>query len=57
MADNRPTSQLEAEGYPGRLESLQPLSSLETATKKRRALKKKAEKISGFTKSSTTASG
>jgi hypothetical protein len=57
MADNRTISQLEAEGYPGRLESLQPLSSLETATKKRRALKKKAEKISGFTKSSTTASG
>ena len=36
---------------------LQPLKSLETATKKRRALKKKAEKNSGFTKSSTIASG
>jgi len=35
---------------------LQPLRSLETATKKRRALKK-AAKNSGFTKSSTTASG
>jgi hypothetical protein len=36
---------------------LQPLWSLETATKKRRALKKKAAENSGFTKSSTTASG
>ena len=36
---------------------LQPLKSLETATKKRRALKKKAAKNSGFTKPSTTASG
>jgi hypothetical protein len=36
---------------------LQPLRSLETATKKRRALKKKAAEISGFTRSSTTASG
>ena len=53
-------------GYLGRLESLlksafntqlQPLRSLETATKKRRALKKTAAKNSGFTKSSTTASG
>ena len=52
--------------YRGRLESLlksafntqlQPLRSLETATKKRRALKKKAAKNSEFTKSSTTASG
>jgi len=52
--------------YRGRLESLlksafntqlQPLKSLETATKKRRALKRKAAEISGFTKSSTTASG
>ena len=51
--------------YHGRLESLlksafntevQPLRSLETATKKRRALKK-AAKNSGFTTSSTTASG
>ena len=50
----------------GRLESLlksafntqlQRLRSLETATKRRRALKKKAAKNSGFTKSSTTASG
>ena len=36
---------------------LQPLRSLETATKKRRALKKKVAKNSRFTKSSTTASG
>jgi hypothetical protein len=36
---------------------LQPLKSLETATKRRRALKKKAAEISGFTRSSTTASG
>jgi hypothetical protein len=36
---------------------LQPLKSLETATKKRRALKRKAAAISGFTRSSTTASG
>jgi hypothetical protein len=52
--------------YQGRLESLlksnfntqlQPLKSLETATKKRRALKKKAAEISGITRSSTTASG
>jgi hypothetical protein len=52
--------------YQGRVESLlksafntqlQPLRSIETATKKRRALKKKVAKISGFTKSSTTASG
>ena len=35
---------------------LQPLKSLETATKKRRALKKKAAKHSEFTKSSSTAS-
>ena len=52
--------------YQGGLESLlksgfntqlQPLRSLETATKKRRALKKKAAKNSGFTKSGATASG
>ena len=52
--------------YQDRLESLlksafntelQPLRSLETATKRRRALKKKAAKNSGFTKPSTTASG
>jgi hypothetical protein len=36
---------------------LQPLRSLETATKKRRALKKKAAESSGFTRSGTTASG
>jgi hypothetical protein len=36
---------------------LQPLRSLKTATKKRRALKKKTAETSGFTKSSTTASG
>jgi len=52
--------------YQGRLKNLlkstfntqlQPLKSLETATKKRRALKRKAAEISGFTRSSTTASG
>ena len=52
--------------YQGRLKNLlkstfntqlQPLKSLETATKKRRALKKMAAINSGFTKSSTTASG
>ena len=52
--------------YQGRFESflkrafntqLQPLRSLETATKKRRALKKKIAKNSGFTQSSTTSSG
>ena len=52
--------------YQDRLESLmknalntnlQPLRALETATKKRRALKRKAAAISGFTRSSTTASG
>lgn len=52
--------------YQNRLKSLlksafntqvQPLRSLKTATKKRRALIKKAAKNSGFTKSSTTASG
>jgi len=36
---------------------LRPLMSLETATKKRRAQKKKAANNSGFTKSTTTASG
>jgi hypothetical protein len=36
---------------------LQPLRSLKTATKKRRALKKMVAKYSGLTKSSTTASG
>jgi hypothetical protein len=36
---------------------LQPLRSLRTATKKRRTLRKKAAKTSGFTNSSTTASG
>jgi hypothetical protein len=52
--------------YQDRLESLrknafkmqlQPLRSLETATKKRRALKKKAANNSGFTKSTRTTSG
>ena len=51
--------------YQGRLKSLlkdafntelQPLRSLETVTKKRRALKKRAAKNSGPTKSSTTVS-
>jgi hypothetical protein len=36
---------------------LQPLRSLKTATKKRRALKKMVAKTSGFTKSTSTASG
>ena len=52
--------------YRGRLETLlksafntqlQPLRSLRTATKKRRALKKMVAKNSAFTKSSITASG
>ena len=52
--------------YQGRLETLlksafntqlQPLRSLKTATKKRRALKRRVAENSGFTKSSTTASG
>ena len=63
MKDKDRTSERE---YQDRLErflknafntQLQPLRSLETATKKRRALKKKAAKNSGFTKSSATASG
>ena len=36
---------------------LRPLKSLETPTKKRRAQKKKAANNSGFTKSTTKASG
>jgi hypothetical protein len=36
---------------------LEPLRSLETATKKRRALKKRAAGNSGFTKSTSTISG
>jgi hypothetical protein len=52
--------------YQDRLESLlkndfnrqlRPLRSLETATKKRRAQKKKAANNSGFTKSTTATSG
>ena len=52
--------------YQDRLESLlksvlntnlQPLRSLETATKKRRAQKKKAANASRFTKSTKTISG
>ena len=60
MKDNDWISKRE---YQDRLESLlkaaqlQPLRSLETATKRRRALKKKAAKDSGLTKSSTTVSG
>ncbi|HEY7842679.1 MAG TPA: hypothetical protein VID30_03235 [Bradyrhizobium sp.] len=51
--------------YQGRLKSLlkdafnpelQPLRSLQTVTKKRRALKKTAARNSGFTKPGTTAS-
>ena len=37
--------------------NLQPLRSLETATKKRRTQKKKAASNSGFTRSTTTTSG
>ena len=37
--------------------NLQPLRSLETATKKRRAQKKKAATDSGFTKSTKRTSG
>ena len=37
--------------------NLQPLRSLETATKKRRARKKKAATDSGFTKSAKRTSG
>jgi hypothetical protein len=36
---------------------LQPLRSLETATKKRRTQKKEAASNSGFTRSTTTTSG
>jgi hypothetical protein len=63
MKDKDRTSERE---YQDRLESflksafntqLQPLRSLETATKKRRALKKKAAGNCGLTKSSTTVSG
>jgi hypothetical protein len=56
-------NQISQREYQDRLESLlkaaqlQPLRSLETATKKRRALKKKAAKDSGLMKSSTTVSG
>ncbi|HWZ39714.1 MAG TPA: hypothetical protein VNY08_15595 [Bradyrhizobium sp.] len=57
--------QLSEHEYQGRLKSLlkdafntelQPLRSLETVTKKRRALKKRDARKSGFTKSGTTAS-
>jgi hypothetical protein len=59
-------NQISQREYQDRLESLlkaafntqlQPLRSLETATKKRRALKKQAAKNYGIPKSSTTASG
>jgi hypothetical protein len=40
-----------------RATQLQPLRSLKTATKKWKALKKKAAKNSEFAKSNTTASG
>ena len=59
-------NQISEREYQDRLESLlkaafntqlQPLRSLETATKKRRALKKQAAKNYGIAKSSTTASG
>ena len=57
--------QMSEREYRGRLEGLlksafnaqlQPLRSLHTVTKKRRALKKKAVKSHGFTNSGTTAS-
>ena len=57
--------QINEQEYQGRLKSLlkdafntelQPLRSLETVTKKRRALKKRAPESSGLTKSGTTAS-
>ena len=57
--------QMSEREYRGRLEGLlknafnaqlQPLRSLQTVTKKRRALKKKAVKSPGFTNSGTTAS-
>jgi hypothetical protein len=63
MKDNDWISERE---YQDRLESLlkdalntqlRPLRSLETATKRRRALKKKATNDSGLTKSTTAASG
>jgi hypothetical protein len=57
--------QISEREYQGRLKSLlkdafnpelQPLRSLETVTKKRRALKKKEARNPDFTKSGTTAS-
>jgi hypothetical protein len=63
MKDNDWISERE---YQDRLESLlkdalntqlRPLMSLETATKKRRAQKKKGATNSGFAKSTTTTSG
>ena len=63
MKDIDRTSERE---YQDRLESflknafntkLQPLKSLETATKKRRAQRKRAASNSGFTRSTTTTSG
>ena len=57
--------QISEREYQGRLKSLlkdafntelQPLRSLETVTKKRRALKKKEAGNSGFTRPGTTAS-
>jgi hypothetical protein len=58
-------NQISEREYQDRIESLlksafdtrlQPLRTLRTATKKRRALKKKAATDSGLTKSGTTAS-
>jgi len=58
------TERMNEREYQGRLKSLlksafntqlQPLRSLKTVTKKRRALKKQAAKDYGLTKSSTTA--
>jgi hypothetical protein len=63
MKDKDRTSEHE---HQGRIESLlknafntqlQPLRSLETATKKRRAQKKKPINNSGFTRPTTTTSG
>jgi hypothetical protein len=63
--NNRISDRINEREYQDRLKSmlksafnteLQPLRSLKTATKMRRALKKKAANDSDFTKSSTTAS-
>jgi hypothetical protein len=61
----KPKIQISEREYQGRLKSLlkdafntelQPLRSMQTVTKKRRALKKKGARNSGFTKPDTTSS-